>query len=140
MLLDFFNWFLVKLYELCNFFLKTWATSSLDCIFPPSIIFCLIILTSAGLFFPLDELWGRAVWLQKQWYQNNRWLSFIFYSLPQGSLYHLSVIKQRALTLWIVVNCSKRHNRQKMFMKHSLILWSLKFSHFALRNYHLENM
>lgn len=66
-------------------------------------------------------------------------LSFAFCFLPQGKLYHLSVIKLWALTVWVVVNTSERHNRQDMFTKLTLILWCLKFSHFAPGNYHLEN-
>lgn len=47
-------------------------------------------------------------------------LSFAFCFLPQGKLYHLSVIKLCALTIWVVVNSSERHNRQGMFTKLTL--------------------
>lgn len=52
---------------------------------------------------------------------------FIFYILLSSSrqaelLSHLSVIKVCALTIWIVVNSSARHNRQSTCVKLHLIL------------------
>lgn len=108
----------MKLYELCNFFLKTWANRSLDWIFPPSSIFCLIILTSAGLFFPPEwSVRQGCLTIAAMISKLQVLLSFIFYFPPQGKLGHLSVIQLRALAVWMVVNSRKRHDRQDVFMK-----------------------